>query len=121
MVQDTSELLPGRATAKPGRLGVTQGSAAAAGATVSPSLVSTSKECFATKLSFQGPSLAEPKWVSGKFKLTPWPEPGALQDLRRTSDTSQQVPGDASVGFRGYIPCIYPRYHHGMHAGSLVV
>jgi hypothetical protein len=56
MVQDTGEQQPGRATVWPGRLGVTQpeGSAAAAGATVSPSLVSTSKECLATKLSFQG-------------------------------------------------------------------
>jgi hypothetical protein len=68
MVQDTSELRQGSATAKPGRLGVTQGSAAAAGETVSPSLDSTGKESFTTNLSFQGPSLAEPTWASGKFK-----------------------------------------------------
>ncbi len=49
--------------------GVTQGSAAAAGATVSPSLDSTSKECFTTKLSFRGLSLAEPKW---DFQVDVW-------------------------------------------------
>ena len=114
MVQDTSELLPGRATAKPGRLRVTQpeGSAAAAGVTVSPSLDSTGKECFATNLSFQGQSLAEPTWASGKFKsimsgpVTSWPEPGAQRDPRRTSDISQKVLCHASVDFIEYIPCI---------------
>jgi hypothetical protein len=42
----------------------------AAEATVSPSLDSdsTGKECLATNLSFQGLSLAEPTWASGKFK-----------------------------------------------------
>ncbi len=73
MVQDTGEQRAGRATALLGRLGVTQGSAAAAGATVSPSLDSTSQECFATKLSFLGLSLSEPKWVSEKFKLMSGP------------------------------------------------
>ena len=37
--------------------------------------------------------------------------PGALLDPRQTSDTSQQVPGDTSVGFRGYtmyLPKISP-------------
>ncbi len=29
---------------------------------------STGKECLATNLSFQAPSLAEPTWASGKFK-----------------------------------------------------
>ncbi len=112
MVQDTRELWPGRATAKPGRLGVTQGSAAAAGATVSPSLDSTGKECFATNLSFQGPSLAEPTWASGKFKsimsgpVTSWPEPGARRDPRRTSNISQKVLCHASVDFTEYVPCI---------------
>ena len=98
----------------------------AAEATVSPSLDSTGKECLATNLSFQGLSLAEPKWVSGKFKLMSgpvmsWQEQGARLDPRPTSNTSQQVLCNASVGFRGYIPCINHRYHHGMHAGSIVV
>ncbi len=83
----------GSSTALPGRLGVTKGSAAAAGATVSPSLDSTGRECFATNLSFWGPSIAEPKWASWKFKLMSgpvmsWQEPWALRDPRRTSDTT---------------------------------
>jgi hypothetical protein len=68
----------------------------------------------------------QPKWASGKFKsmsgpVTSWQEPGARLDPRPTSDASQQVPCDASVGFRAYIPCINHIYHHGMHAGSVVV
>ncbi len=50
-----------------------------------------------------------------------WPEPGALLDPRPVSDTSQQVPCDASVGFKGYIACIDHRHYHGMHVGSVVV
>ena len=164
--------LPGRfGVFFPGRLGVTEGSAAAAGATVSPSLDSAGRECFATNLSlsFQGPSIAEQEWASGKFKLMPgagcaaglapdvrdpgrlrlaasvnrspaphpewvsgkfksmsgpvtsWPGPEARRDPRRTSDTSQKVPSDVSGLFSGYIPCINTRYHHGMHAGSVMV
>ncbi len=69
---------------------------------------------------------AQPTWVSGKFKsmsgpVTSWPEPGARLDPRRTSDTSQKVPCDASVGFSVYIPCNNHRYHHGIYAGSVVV
>ncbi len=106
MVQDTCKPLPGRATAfkLPGLLcpGVTQGRATAAGATVSSSLDSTGKECFTTNLSFQGLSLAEPIWASGKFKsktgpVTSWLEPGALLDPRRMSYTSQKVLCNASV------------------------
>ncbi len=48
---------------------LSQGSTAAAGATVSPSLDSTGKVCFITNLSFQGPSLAEPTWASGKIQV----------------------------------------------------
>ncbi len=83
---------------------------------------------FATNVRFQGLSLAEPTWASGKFKsmsrpVTSWParEPGAQLDPHRTFDTSQQVPCDARVGFSGYIPCINLDNHHGMHAGSVVV
>ncbi len=39
---------------------------------------------------------------------------GPAQDVRNQ-------PAGANVGFRGFIPCIYPWYHHGMHAGSIVV
>ncbi len=78
-----------------------------------PSLDDNGRECFATNLRFQDPSLAEPTWASGKYKsmswpVTSWAELGALLDPRRTSDTSQKVPCDASVGFSGYIPCIKP-------------
>ncbi len=113
MVQDTGKPRPGRATAfkLPGLLcqGVTQDSATAAGATVSPSLDSTGKECFTTNLSFQGLSLAEPTWASGKFKsksepVTSWPEQGAQRDPRRTSETSQKVLCYASVDLIVYIP-----------------
>ena len=81
---------------------------------------------FTTNLRFQGLSLAEPTWASGKFKsmsgpVTSWQEPGAQLDPRRTSNTSQQVPCDARVGFSGYIPCINQDNHHGMHAGSVAV
>ena len=69
-----------------------------------------------------------PKWVSGKFKsmsgpATSWPgpEPGARLDPRRSSDTSQKVPCDASVELSVYVPCNIHRYHHGIHAGSVVV
>ncbi len=65
-------------------------------------------------------TLAEPTWVSGKFKSKSR-EPGALLDPLRTSDTSQKVQCDASVGFSDYIPCINHTYHHEMHAGSVVV
>ncbi len=64
------------AAPQPSLLGVTQGSTAAAGATVSPSLDPTGKKHLATNLSFQGPSqaLAEPTWASGIFKLImSWP------------------------------------------------
>ncbi len=45
---------------------------------------------------------------------------GSAPDVRR-SDTSQKVPCDASVELSVYIPCYYHRYHHGIHAGSVVV
>jgi hypothetical protein len=73
---------------------LSQGRAAAEGATVSPSLDSTGKKCFVTNLSFQGPSLAEPTWTSSKFKsimsgpVTSWSEQGAGRDPHWTSDTS---------------------------------
>ncbi len=90
-----------------------------------PSLDSTGKEYFTTNLSFQGPSesLAEPIWVSWKFKLMSCPRPVTSRGPGRgwTSDTSQQVQCHASVDFRGYIPCIHHWYHHGMQAGSVVV
>jgi hypothetical protein len=38
-----------------------------------------------------------------------------------TSDTSQKVLCNASVGFSSYVACVNHRYHHGMHAGSVVV
>ena len=64
---------------------------------------------FATNLRFQGLSLAEPTWASGKFKLksgpvTSWPEQGARRDPRRTSETSQKVLCYASVDLIVYIP-----------------
>jgi hypothetical protein len=70
MVQDTSELLwalplPSLADSALESLSL------AAEVTVSPSLDSTGnsgKERLATNLSFQGLSLAEPTWASGKFK-----------------------------------------------------
>ena len=87
-----------------------------------------SRECFPTNVRFQGLSLAEPTWASGKFKLmsgpvTSWPgpEPRARLDPRRTSDTSQKVPCDVRVGFSDYIPCINHGKHRVMHAGSVVV
>ncbi len=67
MVQDTCELQPGSAA---WRTLIHSGQRSRGWATVSPSLDSTTKECFSTNLSFQDPSLAEPTWVSGKFKST---------------------------------------------------
>ncbi len=39
---------------------------------------------------------------------------GPVQDV-------QHQPGDASVGFSGFIACTNKRYHHGLHSGSIVV
>ncbi len=85
---------------------------------------SVGRRSIATSLQRRGP-VPLPKWVSGKFKsmsgpVTSWPEPGARLDPRRSSDTSQKVPCDASVELSVYILCNNHRYHHGIYAGSVV-
>ncbi len=71
--------------------------------------------------------LSQHEKASGKLKLimskpvTSWPEPGERRVTRRTSNTSQKVPCNASVDFTVYIPCINERYYHEMNTHSIVV
>jgi hypothetical protein len=104
MVQDTSERRPGcaRAAAWPGRLGVTQGSAATAGATVSQSQPGLHWQgVFHNQLG----AIAEPTVGIREIQVDVLVRTRASDVMARAGGAAdvQKVPCNASVVFIGYL------------------